>query len=226
MSTRSRKIDDLADKLGKIEELVDRVDRRVEKIEMVTLIREPNSGMAADAYNGLRKQVIAAMTERNAHLHQLTQFDSAVRTGANQDDLTALVRGWLAQSGIQVVSDAGVREAFEFVGPEDGTSIRVVRPAYVDGATGRVIQSGVAERTTIAIDSTAPPTPAVPLTDGAADGEAALDPQRPADVSPSNPEDAPDGVGPVERPDAYAGGPAAVDNATENTSPSNEESTT
>src|SRR5579859_5223457 len=116
---RTRRLDELSDRLARIEELVDRIDRRVEKVEMVTLIREPNSGLAADAYNGLRKQVIAAVGERNAHLHQLAQFDAALRKGATEADLHALVRGWLAQSGIQVLADPELKEAFEFVGAED-----------------------------------------------------------------------------------------------------------
>jgi hypothetical protein len=205
MSSRSKKIDDLASKLSKIEELIDRIDRRVEKIEMVTLIREPNSGMAADAYNGLRKQVIAAVTERNAHLHQLTQFDSAVRAGASQDDLTALVRGWLAQSGIQVVSDEAIREAFEFVGPEDGTDITVVRPAYVDGATGRVIQSGIAERIPSAADVTEPA--GIPSSESG-DGHAAVVPTPGPDSSDDD------------------GAPGAPDTGAAHKAPSNKEGAT
>lgn len=104
--------------------------------------------MAADAYTGLRKQIIAAVSERTAHLHQLAQFDSTLRAGATPDELSILVREWLGQASLEVVEDTSLDGAFEFVGPKDAPGVRVVRPAYVDGVTGRVIRSGVAERLT------------------------------------------------------------------------------
>jgi hypothetical protein len=225
---RARKIDEVVEKLTRLEELVDRVDRRVEKIEMVTLIREPNSGMAADAYNGLRKQIIAAVTERNVHLHQLTQFDAAVRAGTNQDDLTVLVRGWLAQSGIQVVSDAREHEAFDFVGPEDGTDVRIVRPAYVDEATGRVIQMGVAERVTAPTHIGAV-TDAIPSSGGTTAGELGDASPEPTDLAAADGQGGSGASAPIDGPaegDRDPRPPAPVDNSQESTSPANQEQST
>lgn len=131
--------------LATLERAVDVIQRSLEKIEIVTVVREPNSGMAADAYNGLRKQVIAAVGERNAHLQQLADFDGALRSGATADGLQDLVRGWIAQAGVVVVTDAArYPDAFVFVG-EAASTARVVRAAYVDAQTNRVIKQGLAE---------------------------------------------------------------------------------
>jgi hypothetical protein len=143
---RGKRFDAVEDRLETLERVVDKVDRSVERIEIVTVVREPNSTVAADAYNGLRKQVIAAVGERNAHLHQLVQFDSALRAGGTVEDLGALVREWLSQASVQVVDDPGLEDAFEVVGPDGGPDRRVVKPAYVDGLTGRVVREGLVER--------------------------------------------------------------------------------
>lgn len=136
----------IGDRLTSMYRLLDKLDRSVERIEIVTVVREPNTSLSADAYNGLRKQVIAAVSERTAHMHQLAQFDGALRAHASPDELASLVREWLGQASLRVVEDPRVPDAFTFVGPEDGTALRVVRPAYIDDATGRVISAGVAER--------------------------------------------------------------------------------
>lgn len=136
----------LADQLASIHRLVDKLDRSVERIEIVTVVREPNSALAADAYNGLRKQVIAAAGERNAHLYQLAQFDAALRAGATPDELATFVREWMGQASLDVVDDPDHPDAFELVGPEDAAGREVVRPAYVDRVTQRVVRAGVAKR--------------------------------------------------------------------------------
>ena len=148
---------DLEERLESMEELLDRVDRSIEKIEMVTVVREPNTGMSADAYNGLRKQVIASASERAAHLSQLAQFDSALRAGATTSELEALVREWAGQASLVTVEDPALTEAFELVGPEDAPGRRVLRPGYIDGITGRVVRGGLLERVPAGEEPDEPP---------------------------------------------------------------------
>jgi hypothetical protein len=136
----------LEGRLDAMETMLDKVERGVEKIELVTVVREPNTGMSADAYNGLRKQVIASASERSAHLNQLAQFDSALRAGAGPAELDALVREWLGQASLGLVDDPDAAEAFEVVGPDDAPGRRVLRQGYVDLTTGRVVRAGLIER--------------------------------------------------------------------------------
>ena len=45
-------------------DLTRQIERRLDKMETVLIIREPSSSVAADAYDGLRKQVVTALQER------------------------------------------------------------------------------------------------------------------------------------------------------------------
>ena len=156
---RGKQLSAISDRLTSMYRLLDKLDRSVERIEIVTVVREPNTSLSADAYNGLRKQVIAAVSERTAHMHQLAQFDAALRANASSDELATLVREWLGQASLRVVEDPGLPDGFTFVGPEDGTTLRLVRPAYVDDVTGRVISAGVAERVVEAPEPEPEPEP-------------------------------------------------------------------
>ena len=145
---RGKEQRDLAAQLEAINSLVDKIDRNVERIELATVIREPNTKLAVDAYDGLRKQVVAGASERAAHLHQLAEFDSALERGATLEDLKTLVGEWLGQAGVQVVTDPSVEGAFELVGDRSG-DVRVHQPAYVEASTGRLVRRGLAETVTL-----------------------------------------------------------------------------
>jgi hypothetical protein len=127
---------------------LDQLDRRAEKMEVVLMVREPASGAAAEAYDGLRRQVVAAVTERMAHLTQLVQLDAALTAGADADTVGKLVRSFAEQASLERVTDAGHRDRellFELV--EDlGGRLEVLEPAYVDAITGRVIRRGSMRR--------------------------------------------------------------------------------
>ena len=76
---------ELREAVDQIARQLDQLDRRSEKMEVILMVREPTAGVAAEAYDGLRKQVVAAMTERMAHLQQLVQLDAALTAGADAD---------------------------------------------------------------------------------------------------------------------------------------------
>ncbi|HUA73419.1 MAG TPA: hypothetical protein VL988_01540 [Solirubrobacteraceae bacterium] len=141
-----RRLEDLNDRMALVKTTLDKLEQSMERIELVTVIREPNTGMTADAYDGLRKQVIAAVNERMAHLQQLARFDASLQSGATPEELAGLVREWLEQSQLEMVEDIDLLDAFETVGPERFSGRRLLRAAYVDGLTGRVIRGGIVER--------------------------------------------------------------------------------
>jgi hypothetical protein len=127
---------------------IDSLDRRTEKMEVILMVREPSTSVAAEAYEGLRKQVVTAVTERMAHLAQLVQLDSALTAGADADSVGKLVRGWVEQASLERVADPEHPQRdllFELV--EDlGGRHEVLEPAYVDAVTGRVIRRGSIRR--------------------------------------------------------------------------------
>jgi hypothetical protein len=134
----------LAAVLDDIRESLDQLDRRVDKMETILIIREPSSVAAGDAYEGLRKQVMAAVSERLAHLSQLVQLHAAVAGGADGRVLTTLVDNWFEQAALLRVDDPAHPQAhalFEVV-EDRGGAAEVIDPAYVDSITGRVIRTG------------------------------------------------------------------------------------
>jgi hypothetical protein len=125
--------------------LIDQIDRRTERIETVTMVREPGTAAAADAYEGLRKQVIAAVSARTTHLSQLAQWDVALRHGASPADLAEMLDRWFEQAGLVKLADPADPEfarCFEFVDDRPGGPVEVLEAAYVDRTTGRLVRPG------------------------------------------------------------------------------------
>jgi hypothetical protein len=158
MMKRWRALQEVVDRISG---QLDQLDRRVEKMEVIIMVREPSTGVAAEAYDGLRKQVVAAVTERTAHLKQLAQIDAALTAGADADMIGKMVRGFADQANLGRVTDPGHPERdllFELV--EDlGGRPEVLEPAYVDVNNGRVIRRGSMRRTVSAARHSAPPAP-------------------------------------------------------------------
>ncbi len=121
--------------------LLETIERQLDRIWTSLVVRDPGTAMAADAYEGLRKQVVAGAQARFAHLAQLAELDHALRRGAQLDDLRRMSSQWLSQSGVSVVDS--YRDEAMFEGEVAATeSPEVELPAYVDEATGRLIKPG------------------------------------------------------------------------------------
>ena len=125
----------------KLHAALDGMDRKLEKLELILTLKDPGSSKAADAYEGLRRQVVASSGERVAHLAHLAQVDSAVQRGEGHDGLRLLLRDLMAQAGVERITDGSRREAFEIVDGE-GDGLEVLQPAYIEPTTGRIVQLG------------------------------------------------------------------------------------
>jgi hypothetical protein len=135
------------DRLAELERMVDQVTRSIEKIEVATIVREPRSQVAVDAYDGLRRQIIAAAGERMAHLHQLVLFAEAVTVPGAPSNLAGVVMEWMQQAGVERVEELRDPNYYEVL-TGTGSELRVLRPAYRDRVTGRPIRMGQTERFT------------------------------------------------------------------------------
>lgn len=123
------------------DQLIVRMERQLDLIHTALVVRDPGTSISADAYEGLRKQVIAAATARQAHVAQLAEIDVAIHRGASAEDLRALVSQWLDQAGVTRVEDAAVREAFDSSVPP-GLDADVETPAYINTVTGQLVRQG------------------------------------------------------------------------------------
>jgi hypothetical protein len=137
----SRKWRELEERLARMEKAVDDIGRSMDKIEVATIVREPSSALSIEAYDGLRKQVVAGANERLAHLVQIAQFSEATR---GVPELSRLVQEWAEQAGLLRLIEFDERY-FDVLGGA-GDAIQCLRAAYVDTVTGRPIMMGQAER--------------------------------------------------------------------------------
>ena len=123
------------------EQLLVDMKRLLDRIDTALIVRDPGTSMAADAYEGLRKQVVASATARLQHMAQLAEFDVALRRGASTEDLLILVDQWLRQAGIERIDDPTVRDVWEST-PSPGADVEVDIPAYADSVTNRLVRQG------------------------------------------------------------------------------------
>lgn len=117
------------------------LSHKLDLIERVLMVREPGSVKAAEAYEGLRRQVVAAVDQRQTHLAHLAQFDVALQRGESAEDLSRLVGDFFQQAGLLRVDDPMHTDAYEVVGGK-GDHLVVLAPAYVDASTGRLVRQG------------------------------------------------------------------------------------
>jgi hypothetical protein len=135
---------ELQGRLDELRQLLGQVERHGDRMSTILMVREPGTSDAADAYEGLRKQLLIAVTERRSHLSQLVQLDDALSRGVDPRTLTAMVGNWLEQASLRRVRDFSEpdhRELFEILG-DPGDDLEVVSPAYVDELTGRPVRLG------------------------------------------------------------------------------------
>jgi hypothetical protein len=117
------------------------IERQLDRVYTALVVRDPGTPLSADAYEGLRRQVVASTQARIAHVGQLAEFDVALHRGAGPDDLRQLVTQWLNQAGVVRIEDPALRDAFE-TNVAAGQGVVVEIPAYIDSATNRVVRQG------------------------------------------------------------------------------------
>jgi hypothetical protein len=175
----------LQETLDQVSSRLDQLERHTDNMQTILMLREPSSTVAADAYEGLRKQVVTAVADRMSHLSQLVQLDTALSHGADTDSLAKVVGGWVDQASLARITDPGVANSdMLFALVEDlGGPAELMEPAYVDTITGRVIRQGKIRRVGLAPETeVAVGTQAAPGTGGAVQ-PVGRHGRRPADAS-------------------------------------------
>ncbi|MBP1326375.1 hypothetical protein JOF28_001607 [Leucobacter exalbidus] len=121
-------------------ELLTQMERQLDRIHTALLVRDPGTSLSSDAYEGLRKQVVASARARTQHVAQLAEIDVALRRGASITDLQNLVDGWLRQAGIERIEDPRVPDVWDSV--PNSREVEVEIPAYVDTEVRRLVHQG------------------------------------------------------------------------------------
>ena len=131
-------------RLDAIESSLRDLCHQLEIMKTILIVKEPESTMAANAFEGLRKQIVAVAQEHWAHLAQLAAMDVAVNHVTEVSELRGVSKEWLDQAGVLRVDDPthkNAAEIFETVGG-GAEIVEIFQPAYLDSATGRIIKAG------------------------------------------------------------------------------------
>jgi hypothetical protein len=155
---------EIADQLAEVSDRLRELEHAAELIKTVLIVKEPNTVRASEAYDGLRKQVIASASERRAHVVQLVTMAVAVRRATTVEDLHPQLAEWLQQSNVQTVWQVppGERPAnlFDIEEEVGERAMEVLEPAYIDLQTGTLVRLGRAVSGTVA--AAPPKTEVVP----------------------------------------------------------------
>lgn len=150
MSRRQREI---MEALQQIDQRLGQLEHAADLMKTVLIIKDPGSAHAVDAYEGLRKQVVASSSARRTHLAQLSAMAVAVSRATDVADLVPQVDEWLGQAGIvrltELPPDTRVQDLFEDVDGgnlQGATDIDVVEPVFVDAQNQVPVRLGRARR--------------------------------------------------------------------------------
>lgn len=139
---------------------LEQIERRLEIIETILLLRDPGGARSAEVFEGLRSRVEAVAGERRRHLLDLVELHREVSRKAEQAPdgdaaaVLATIEQALSREGVKSHGREGdkyVPQLFEIMGERpsgDGLVTRVHSAAYVDTQTGEVISQGRVEVST------------------------------------------------------------------------------
>lgn len=111
----------------KLDALVEMVTR----IESALVVRDPGNARSAEAYEGLRRTIVATGSDRRRHLAHLVAFAEALDGGVPPEDIRRMVDQWCQEEGLARSSDVDRPELYRLVGSDDGDLV-VVEQAWVD----------------------------------------------------------------------------------------------
>mgnify|MGYP001352658425 CR=1 FL=1 len=137
------------DLLRRVEGRLERLEVLVERLDVALTVRDPGNARSAEAYDGLRKTVAAASSDRRRLTAQLVEIHDRVTRGTSNADLASLADEWTRQAGL-TRDDSGARpDAFDVVSGE-GEGFSVVQPAWIDDLNQSIVRRGQAERVAVA----------------------------------------------------------------------------
>jgi hypothetical protein len=123
---------------------LDDLQASLHRIEGALVVRDPGTARSVEAYDGLRKQVAAAMRHRRQHLVQIVLMADALDRGIDADGMRAMIDDWSSQAGLRRWTEPSPLHFFEVLGGEAET-YEVVAPAWVDDQSDEpvLVKTGV-----------------------------------------------------------------------------------
>ncbi len=151
----------VADRQERMENDLRELTRQVSSLGSALVVREPATATAAQAYDGLRKAVMAGAQARRLLLVQLVELSDMLDHDVAIEDLRSFAQELRLRANLGQDLDAVAHPNHFEVLDGSGNSVRVVKPAWVDDQTGALIRRGMVERFQSQALPAAAPTPAV-----------------------------------------------------------------
>lgn len=126
------------------------IRRQVDLIVSALIASEPRTPLAAEAFDGLRRNVAFAAQERRRQLSQLVAFADAIERGATIDTLRERCEQWCAEAGLRRYLDPAAQPDWFEVVEGEGAVLEPVEPAWVDTANQVLVRPGTARRVHVA----------------------------------------------------------------------------
>lgn len=124
------------------------IERLLQRLDAAVVVRDPGSTHAAEAYEGLRKQIMQSGKSHRIHTAHLLSLADSLERGADMELIRDRVSDFMAELGLKRIYDTGDSELFEIIEGE-GSGLECIEPAIVEQlADGRrsVVRQGNARR--------------------------------------------------------------------------------
>lgn len=133
-------------RLRRLETAQGEIRRQLDTIVTALIVSEPRTGVAAEAFDGLRRTVAFAAQERRRLLTQLVTFSDAIERGATIDTLRELCQQWCAEAGVARHHDPQSQPDWFTVIEGEGPRLEVLEPAWIDAENNILLRPGTARR--------------------------------------------------------------------------------
>jgi len=124
------------------------IEGLLQRLDAAVVVRDPGSTHAAEAYEGLRKQITHSGKSHRIHTAHLLSLADSLERGADMELIRDRVSDFMAELGLKRIYDTGDSELFEIIEGE-GSGLECIEPAIVEQlADGRrfVVRQGNARR--------------------------------------------------------------------------------
>ena len=99
----------------------------LQRLDAAVVVRDPGNARSAEAYEGLRKQIIRSSTNHRVHIAHLLSLSDSLGRGADIELIRDRVNDFLAELGVNYFTDYSYPELFEVVetvqGEHDGFEV-------------------------------------------------------------------------------------------------------
>jgi len=140
-----------------------KIENLLERLDAAVVVRDPGTTKyAAEAFDGLRKQIIQSGKNRRIHIAHLISLSDSLDRNASVELIRDRVNDFMSELGLVKLSDTGDRTLFE-IAEGDGFELECVLPSIVepDDDGGFILhRKGAAKR----LPGTKPPEQLSPTT--------------------------------------------------------------